>query len=194
MKNKEEIRELIGDKRSNLSMHWVMGESEVAAKKLMALAEFKKAKAVCCYIALPGEVMTQMIIEKCWKDGKKVCVPAFREETKVYGLARFEKNARLAEGLYGVPEPAEAGWMAAGEIDFIVVPGLAFDPAGGRVGHGGGYYDKILHGMRKQVFKAGLAFEFQIMDRVPMETDDVGMDVVVTEKRVLKGAGKVWEV
>jgi len=189
MKTKEEIRQFVGKKRGMLKFDWVQEKSDQAARKLMALPQFMKAEVVCCYITLPGEVMTEMIVEKCWKDGKKVCVPAYRGETKHYDLACFEKNARLAEGLYGVPEPAEAGWVSFAKVDFVVVPGLAFDPSGGRVGHGGGYYDRILGGMRKKVFKAGLCFEFQVLDGVPMNAGDVRMDAVVTEKRVIKSAG-----
>jgi 5-formyltetrahydrofolate cyclo-ligase len=189
MKNKDDIREFISGKRKMLRFEWVMQQSEIAAKKMIALPEFRKAKTVCCYVALPGEVMTQEIIEKCWDGNKKVCVPAFREETKRYELAGFERNARLAEGLYGVPEPAEAGWTACEKVDFIVVPGLAFDASGGRVGHGGGHYDKILQRLRKQAFRAGLAFDFQVLGRVPMETWDVGVDAVITEKRVIRSAG-----
>ncbi|MDD4869785.1 MAG: 5-formyltetrahydrofolate cyclo-ligase [Kiritimatiellae bacterium] len=184
MKNKEELRRLISEQRAKMQPEWTRESSLLAQRMLVALPEFRKALSVCCYMAVSGETETDLIIERCWKNGKKVCVPAFRKEIKAYGLAEFRKDMHVVPGRFGVSEPENPEWKAVDDVDFIVVPGLAFDPQGGRVGHGGGYYDRILEGMKK-VFKAGLAFEFQIFDRVPMLDEDVRMDAVITEKRVL---------
>ena len=189
MRTKEEIRHFIREERARLNKGWIKENSWQAQEKLAALPEFKKAGVVCCYNALPDEVETDLIIEMCWTDGKKVCMPAFRREMNQYGLSELRRDMRLAPGHYGVSEPDEPEWLGVQGVDFIVVPGLAFDPSGGRLGHGGGYYDRIMGGMQKEVFKAGLAFDFQIFKEVPMLAGDVSMDVVVTEKWVFRSVG-----
>jgi 5-formyltetrahydrofolate cyclo-ligase len=185
MKSKEELRRLISKQREKMSPEWIRENSWLAQRMLVALPQFRKASSVCCYMTIEGEIETDLIIEMCWRDGKKVCVPAFHKEMKKYGLAELRKDTSMVQGRFSVPEPEDSEWVTGDDVDFVVVPGLAFDPKGGRVGHGGGYYDRILKGMKKEVFKAALAFEFQIFDSVPMVEEDVGMDAVVTEKRVL---------
>ena len=189
MRSKEEIRNSIREERAKLTKGWVKDNSWRAQQLLVGLPEFKKAKRVCCYLAAPDEVETDMIIEMCWTDGKKVCVPTFRKEMNQYGLSDLCKDTNLVKGKFGIMEPAEPEWLGLDNVDFIIVPGLAFDAFGGRLGHGGGYYDRILKGIDREVFKAGLAFDYQIYERVPMSANDVGMDIVVTEKWVFKSAG-----
>ena len=189
MITKEEIRNFIREERAKLRKEWVKENSRCVQERLAALSEFKKAKRVCCYNALPGEVETDFIVAMCWTDGKDVCVPAFRKGMNQYGLAELRKGMKMEPGHFGVAEPVDLEWVFGESVDIFVVPGLAFDSSGGRVGHGGGYYDMILRGMEKKVFKAGLAFDYQILERIPMLAGDVGMDVVITEKRVFSSAG-----
>jgi 5-formyltetrahydrofolate cyclo-ligase len=93
----------------------------------------------------------------------------------------------MVDGQSRVLEPEVKDWLSVDDVDLVLVPGLAFDSSGGRVGHGRGYYDKTLAQTRTGTpFKVALAFEFQIFDRVPIDPSDVRMDVLVTEKRVIK--------
>lgn len=189
MRTKDDIRRFINEERAKLKKEWVKENSWQVQEKLVALPEFRKAKSVCCYCALPGEVETDLVIEMCWTDGKRMCVPAFRREMNQYGLAELRRDSKMVERHFGVSEPENLEWIDAESVKFFVVPGLAFDSFGGRVGHGGGYYDRILQGVAKEVFKAGLAFDFQIFERIPVSAGDVGMDVVITEKWVFRSAG-----
>jgi 5-formyltetrahydrofolate cyclo-ligase len=199
---KDDIRRGIRKKRRELDPAAAGAASLAAEKALVALPEFAGVSVVCCYCALPGEVDTNWIIEHCWNHAVQICVPAYRSESGDYGVARLDRTSRLVQGKFGVMEPAEKHWIEVAGVDLIAVPGLAFDKHGGRVGHGGGHYDRIMRGdepmaesvrMReggqKRLLKAGLGFDWQVFDLVPMNSDDVRLDVIVTDKRVLRPAG-----
>jgi 5-formyltetrahydrofolate cyclo-ligase len=176
MMTKSEIRTDMRRKRQRI---------DAAETILIALAEFLTARLVCSYMPLPGEMDTHEIVEESWKRGKQVCVPAYRDMEQGYGLARLCRDSEMIEGRFCVMEPARKEWVDISEVDFIVVPGLAFDRFCGRVGHGGGYYDRIMSA-GVVPFMAGLGFDWQVLDLVPMEDDDVRLDAVITDKRVIR--------
>lgn len=184
--NKEKIRGLVRKRRCELDSEWIEEKSFPIQQSLSHLPEFVEADIVSCYLAMPFEVRTDRIIEKCWQEDKTVCVPAFRRSANRYDLTRVEKNTSIVEGPWKIPEPAETAWISSNEVDLIVVPGMAFDPHCGRLGHGGGHYDRIMKNGQDKLFKVGLAFEFQVFDLVPMDERDVCMDAVVTEERVIR--------
>jgi len=187
MRTKDEIRAVIREKRGALDAVWVNDNSGSVERKAAELIEFRKASIVGAYVAMQGEVRTDAVIEQCWQENKQVCVPAYRAETKHYDFVKLDRDARMVVGPSRILEPEEKQWIPADELDLMLVPGVAFDSLGGRVGHGGGHYDRILGRARSGMpFTVGLGFEFQIFDRVPTDESDVRMDVVVTEKRVIR--------
>ena len=104
-------------------------------------------------------------------------------------MAWLAEGEPLAPGRWSVPEPAAPRWVAAEDVDLALVPGLAFDAAGGRLGHGGGYYDRLLARAEPRIAcRAGIAWACQIVDRVPTGPHDVRMDWVVTEKEIRRVA------
>jgi 5-formyltetrahydrofolate cyclo-ligase len=156
------------------------------------LQEFVGAKTVCVYLPMSGEVRTEGLMERCWEEGKAVCVPAFCAPHGRYRLAAMTPDTQIVSGPWRVPEPARTEWVRTEAVDVILVPGLAFDEAGGRIGHGGGHYDRILGGPGgARLFKVGLAFDFQVFGSVPTDGHDVRLNAVVTETRVLRSANKV---
>lgn len=188
-KDKKDLRRLIREKRRDLDPVWIENKSLVVQRELMALPEFDEAEVVCCYLAMPGEVKTDRIIAGCRQKGKMVCVPAFRKDRNRYEPAEMELNTAVVEGPLKAPEPAEQRWVSIKEVDLMVVPGVAFDPSCGRVGHGKGYYDIMMGSRRtakKNLFKVGLTFEFQVFEKVPMSERDVRLDAVITEERAMK--------
>ncbi len=184
--NKKELRMMIGKRREEVDNAWIAEKSKQAQSRIMSLPEFAAAKNVGCYFSMRKEVRTDVFMGECLKLGKCLCVPAFDSVRGVYGLSRVTVGWTVGLGPDNVPEPLDVEWMDRRDVDLIIVPGVAFDGACGRMGHGGGHYDKILHGDFKG-FKVGLAFEFQILDHVPMKKHDVRMDVVITEERTIKG-------
>ena len=183
---KQAIRNLIRARRRELEPAWVRRNSAVIIERVRSLPEFAAARCVGCYMALPREVQTTALLVHCWDTGRQVCVPAFDTAQAAYGMALVERGAEMVPGASGIMEPRVARRVEPADIDFIVVPGLAFDRAGVRLGQGGGHYDRLLAAGR--AFKVGIAFEFQIMDRVPRGEQDVPMNLLVTERDVLRCA------
>ena len=124
---------------------------------------------------------------------KKVCEAVSCVETGGYGLAPVTREARWRVGPHGIREPVDALRMDPGEVDAVVVPGVAFDAYGRRLGHGGGHYDRLLLDMARSrgrsPFRGGLAFDFQMFDRVPVDEWDVPVDAVVTETKEMRALG-----
>jgi len=113
-------------------------------------------------------------------------VPAFRPGTKDYALAWLGAGVKLRPGRMGILEPAPAQWAEPAAVGAVLVPGVAFDRSGGRLGRGGGYYDRLLRGLR--AVKVGVAFEAQLVGVVPAGPTDQRVDWVVTEQGVYPAA------
>ncbi len=187
---KDAARHLTRQRRAALETAWVAESSRAAQERLASLPAFAGASVVFCYLALQGEVQTAWLVAECLRLGKTVGVPCRGGADGGYGVACLEVDTVLRRGPFGLREPAAPRWIPVGDIDLAVVPGLAFDLCGGRVGHGGGHYDRLLGGEAADVamtaLKAGLAFEFQLVDRVETNRFDVDMDWVVTEERCVR--------
>ncbi|MHB8864320.1 MAG: 5-formyltetrahydrofolate cyclo-ligase [Pirellulaceae bacterium] len=156
--------------------------------RLIALPEYPTARTLSIYVATPVEVQTQELISGAWNDGKEVAVPCcIRNELRMFHLSAM---AELAPRTLGILEPrkdlwpSEERWLDVSRIDLFVVPGVAFDSSGGRLGYGKGYYDRLLANARPDAAKIAIAFECQVIDRVPMTARDSFVDCVITEKRV----------
>jgi 5-formyltetrahydrofolate cyclo-ligase len=139
--------------------------------------EWHRASAVCLYSALPSEphLLTP------WPDGKKVSLPRVSgEDLKLHHAHSVEE---LVEGKFGNLEPKANAPKAPFQADFILVPGLAFDPAGGRLGRGAGYYDRLL--TKFEGVRVGVCFSELLVDEVPCESHDIRMDFVVTPEGII---------
>jgi 5-formyltetrahydrofolate cyclo-ligase len=162
--------------------------SRQICRKLAALPEYAAAQTVMLYVDFGPEVRTRHFLEVAGQDGKRLVVPYCVGDD--LGLFLLESIDELTPGTWGILEPkAELRGLAdrtvdPGELDLIVVPGVAFDRRGGRVGHGKGYYDRLLRRVRAGAALVALAFESQLVDEVPMQPHDVFMDKIVTEAAV----------
>ncbi|WP_438444687.1 5-formyltetrahydrofolate cyclo-ligase [Gorillibacterium sp. sgz5001074] len=125
------------------------------------------------------------VAEWCWKQGIPVIVPKTIREPRRLRLHRIQGPELLAPGTWGIPEPlAGAPEADAGDIVAVLVPGVAFDRSGGRLGYGGGYYDRFFAELRqagRKPLKLAPAFEIQLVEEVPMEPHDERMDLIMTE-------------
>ncbi len=184
---KDEIRAEMRRVQSALTPDWIARTSEQVQRNALELEEFRAARVVACYLADTGEVRTNMVLEACWKAGARVCVPAYRAESREYRWAFMEKNTRLKPGPWQILEPENPGQADDARIDFAVVPGVAFDRQGNRLGHGRGFYDRLLAGLAgPATFKLGFAFSCQVVEAVPALPHDVVMDAVATEADVFR--------
>ena len=155
--------------------------SEAIQRRLIAEDWWAAASGVGLYRSTANEPSTEALLADLLERGARVAVPMRRGETYVWGWVG--PDTRWRKGPHGIPEPAEAEWVPNGELRVIVVPGLAFDAQGGRLGHGGGHFDRLL--ASGDAFRVGLCFENRLVKAVPMESHDVRMDAVATEKRTI---------
>jgi len=156
-------------------------------KRLKSLDEFSGAESVLFYLSLPDEVDTEKMIKESIRIGKKVLVPVTdtgKRTIKPSWLKNYEKE--LEPGPYGILEPKSECRRIAGneEVKLVIVPGIAFDRSGARLGFGAGFYDRFLKGFGHGA-SVGLAFDFQITPRLPRGPHDVPMDIIVTPNRVI---------
>ncbi len=178
---KTEQRERLKAIRRNMSLEEISQKSKDITTNFCSLPEFRAAENVFIYISLPKEATTEGIIQKCHRLGKRVLVPV--TEGGRISLCTLEADAELCTGSFGISEPKKKKpWQ--GRIDVAVIPGLGFDVTGGRMGFGKGCYDGFL--AENPTVKIGLAFEAQTKEKIITEAHDVPMDIIVTEKGVLR--------
>lgn len=178
---KQILRKCITEQKNAYSRETLDELSSQAMVRLEKCDFFKKAHCIALYHAIPGEVQTHTFIEK-WKEKKRILLPVIIGDTlklKVY--AGIES---LTAGSFGILEPdRNAPGVHPREVELIVIPGLAFDRKGNRMGRGKGYYDRMLTEITAT--KIGLCFDFQLVDEVPTESFDQTMDVIVTDHELI---------
>ena len=168
--------------------------SRLICEKFAALDEYAAARTVMFYVDVRSEVRTRPLLLSALEHGKRVVVPYCIDE--VLELFLLEGMKELDVGTLGISEPKTELRSRADrkvdvlQLDLIMVPGVAFDRRGGRVGHGKAYYDKLLARARRDTPLVALAFECQLFPHVPTEPHDVFMDKVITEKAVYPGIGR----
>lgn len=185
---KDDIRNGIRAKRNGLDPAWIRQASSEIQRMAASLEEFRAAGLVSCYLASDTEVQTDEIVTKCHQAGKTVCVPRFNHETRNYQWSILTSETAVVPGPCGIRQPSTLTALAPNStIHLILVPGLAFDADGRRIGYGGGTYDRLLSAPDVPVrFSVGLAFEFQVVDKVPCEPHDMTVDAVLTETRLIR--------
>ncbi len=177
---KEPLRTSIFRERRALSGAICRQKSREIAVRLFASRGFASARCVHCYLATPTEVQTDDIIRESLRRKKRVVVPTTGEDGTP-GLC--EMTGPLQVGPLGILQPAPCHPVPVGEVDLWIVPGVGFGRDGGRLGRGGGFYDRLL--ARTDGIVIGLAFDFQVLDRVPTEPQDRFVDYVITESETI---------
>lgn len=184
--SKKAIRKLIEDRRASLDEGDKRIMDENIFSRLIDHNLFKDAKSIFIYVSFDGEIDTHNIIEYALKEGKVVCVPKIFTKAEGMHLMKIDSLLSLTPGYYGILEPpAESERMTLDEIDLIIMPGVAFDVNGGRVGYGGGFYDRLLAGRNIQSAKIALAYRFQVFDKVPSDKWDEKIDIIITEDNII---------
>ncbi|MEM2874466.1 MAG: 5-formyltetrahydrofolate cyclo-ligase [Candidatus Hadarchaeales archaeon] len=192
--DKRSIRDKIREIREGLPEEDVIERSRKIAETLLSLPEFSSSARVALYVSKPGsgEVETADLIEECLRRGKRVLVPYVERESKRISLAEIgDPKRQLIPGAFGIPEPIRQlrKPFSPGDVDLVVVPGIAFDLGGNRLGHGLGYYDRLLREISSANPKCrfvGLAYDFQVLNRIPSTSGDVPVHVIVTETRTIR--------
>lgn len=179
--NKKELRSLMRRRAAGMAPEEEMRLSQSIWQQVETLEEFTAARCILTYMSLPGEVLSQPFIEK-WARVKRFAIPLVCGEGRL-SLRQYDPS-RLQEGYRGILEPSpEAIIIRPDEIDFAIVPGVAFAAGKGgviRLGRGGGYYDRLLPLLHCPKF--GVAYSFRLLESLPSDPWDATLDGVVTER------------
>lgn len=178
---KQIIRERIITLLRNQEKEKRLSKSLAILGKFFQLQEFNNSLTILFYAAFAGEVDTFEMIKRALNLGKKICLPKIVEDKKdiIPTLVDDLKNG-LENGHYGIKQTKNSKILDMKNIDMIVVPGIAFDKNNNRLGRGGGYYDRFLKRAPLDIPTIGLAFDFQIVDNLPLNEYDVSVNRVLT--------------
>lgn len=182
---KDQVRRKFKQLRNDLSKSEVLEKSSKIKEKLFKLDAFRDASTILFYVSYGNEVFTHDMIKECLAAGKKIVVPISNKKNRSLILSELRNWDDLEIGSYGILEPRKEciKKFSIGEIDLIVVPGVAFDKNGNRIGHGKGYYDNLLK--NSKCVSIGLAFEMQIVDGISIDENDIPVDIVITNKEII---------
>jgi 5-formyltetrahydrofolate cyclo-ligase len=185
--SKDELRKRTLQSRRTLSRSKVVEMSGKVTSNVMSLREFKDAKRIASYVATEDEVETAQLIEQAISLGKEVFVPAMDATSNGLKFIKIRSLGDLGAGRFGILEPKDRSGthVKLGETDLTLVPLVAWDDRGHRIGYGKGFFDRAL-AERASSVAIGLAFESQLVSRVPEGPKDVRLDIVVTEKRITR--------
>lgn len=140
------------------------------------------------YLSSSQEIPTRYVTRELWNAARDVCVPTWDALSKTYTLCAFAPGMEIVKGPCGIREPAQRIPVLTWDVDAFIIPGLAFDMYGARVGFGAGYYDRILSKARKSAKLIAFCHDWQVVEdqQIPQEPHDIRMNWIVTEKRVIK--------
>lgn len=174
--DKKALRAHIRQIKLALSQETICSVSKNLTEQFLAHPLYRQAKTIYGYLPYNQEIRTWGLLEQALKDGKQVAVP------KVYGeemrFILLDDLNKVAPGYAGIPEPVEDGPVAADPTALVLMPGLAFDREGHRMGYGGGFYDRFLAEQPNHPTIA-LCYEFQLLEHIPTEEFDIPVDCVL---------------
>lgn len=191
---KARCRRKVREALSGLTVTDVEARSLRIRGHLLELGEYKAAESVMIFVPMDRpagepEVDLQPLAESAWRMGKTVLVPRVDWTRREMDAVETESLDRLVTGRYGLREPADGPVRRPEEIDLIILPGLAYDRCGRRLGRGGGYYDRFLARPGVRATTCGVAMAGQVLDEVPTGQYDRPVDVLITDEGVLRFDG-----
>ena len=188
LEEKNKLRRDLLEKRRTLAQSLQEEKSDLILKTLLSEEAFAEASSVALYFPINGEVDTRGIFRKCVELEKKVFFPKTRGSDLVF--LRTRNIEELSPGTFLVPEPPEDAECArSDELDLVLVPGVAFDLSGNRIGYGKGFYDRFLKDIPRHI-RFGLAYRFQVLESVPSHETDVKTGRIITEDGAIDCLGE----
>lgn len=172
--------------------------SAIICRHVIELPEYQSARTVLWYLHCRSEVRTLPAVLAQLPSEKRIAIPFCTQDEKgqpCLGLWHLQDIGELQAGMWGILEPPPVRWtesaktIAPEELDLLMVPGVAFDCRGGRLGNGAGYYDRLLPKVRSDATLVGVCYQAQILPQIVCEPHDVAMDMVITEQAVYQGRG-----
>lgn len=177
MSNKNELRDLA--RKLNIEHQAETDNGHVFP--IIDSMEFLSARVVAIYLSVSTEPNTSAIIEKAFEKNKRVAIPIFNSQQKIYDWCELTPTTKIIVGKYGIKESESFLSINPLDIDVCYVPGLLFDKRGVRLGHGGGFYDRLLLKLSSNAKIIGLAFPWQLVEELPAESHDILCHKVITK-------------
>ena len=174
--DKAAVRLMIRQKKRAMTEPEIQAESAILTERFMRLPEYRRASVLYGYISYNQEVRTRAILEQAFRDGKRVAVPRIRDGKMEF--LYIQNLDDLKPGYGGIPEPV-AGEIATEKTALVLVPGLAFDKHGHRIGYGGGFYDRFL-AAEPEHSTVALCYAFQVLPHLNTEETDIPVDLVIS--------------
>jgi 5-formyltetrahydrofolate cyclo-ligase len=187
-KTKADIRKEIAAAIGKLSVDELAERTSLIENRLFEFANFLEAKIALLYIDNQNEVKSSGIIRRTFDQNKIVVLPLVKTDTKKFKLFKIDDFAKdLKTGQNGIlqPDPGKCRTVPIDCIDIAIIPGIAFDEKGGRIGSGDGYYDRLIPHLPVTTRKVALALDNQIIPQVPIESHDKHVDIIITDKRII---------
>jgi 5-formyltetrahydrofolate cyclo-ligase len=187
---KQYIRRSIRAVRRGLSEAERLARSHRIWERVIALPCYQQARIVLGYMAFDHEVLTDGLMQQAMASGKQIVLPmvqADREGMTLYAIEDLEHD--VVSGYRGIlePRPRHTRAVEPEALELVLLPGVAFDLRGGRLGFGAGFYDRLLSRLPRDIPTVGLAFDFQVIPRLPSQPHDIMLDAIVTERGVIWG-------
>ncbi|GBE06145.1 putative 5-formyltetrahydrofolate cyclo-ligase [bacterium BMS3Abin10] len=189
---KRSVREVLLKKRDSINPVEKREKEKEIRRRLYRQSDFKKAKRVLFYVSFKSEVDTMLCLKHAFDINKRVVLPRVNGRKDKLDLYEIQALSDLESGFIGILEPdiRKGRETKLKDIDLVIIPGAGFDDRGSRLGYGHGYYDKLLSGADRHIRTIALAFEEQVVPDIPTEAHDIGIDRIVTEKRIINCTGK----
>ena len=182
--DKKSIRKAIIIQRDLINNKSKIAMDSKIKDKLKESSFYKDSKNIFIYIGFGSEIDTAKYIEEFLEEGKNIFVPRTDMKKRVMEAVKIDSLEELSINSSGILEPSrESEAISKNDIDLVILPGVAFDISGGRIGYGGGYYDKYLEGIDSDIVKVAITYDFQVLDEVPFEEHDIKADYIITECR-----------
>ncbi|GGE24170.1 5-formyltetrahydrofolate cyclo-ligase [Marinithermofilum abyssi] len=187
---KRQLRQRMLEKRRQLSDERIAKESHAVCESIKMEGDYRKARVVFAYIPFRNELDIRPLLKDAWNQGKRIVVPKSDPRSRKMTLIEIFHLQELEPGAYGILEPPEVPERIVGpkEVDLAVVPLVAFDLSGYRLGYGGGYYDHFFARAGDHLVRMGVAYSFQQAASVFPEKHDQPLHIVVTPERVWRFA------
>lgn len=181
MPSKKILRQHIRQKRQSLSQHEVTQYSSEICHRIIASKVYKNAACIGCYIAFQNEVDLTTLIQHAWQNQKTVCIPVVTSDAHMT-FHLYTKETFLKSGKFGIPEPQHEKLIEPQQIDLLLVPLVAFDEKGNRLGQGCGFYDRYLEIAPQNTVTIGVGYELQKVNELPIDPWDIRLNKIISEK------------
>jgi 5-formyltetrahydrofolate cyclo-ligase len=182
-KQKTKLRNAILEKRNRLTAAYRTETSHTISTSLLGLDSFQQSTVIAAYISFGSEFQTDTVLDAALRLGKTIVLPKIEPVGRTLSFRTFSgKFDELLRGRWGIPEPdpEKSESMDYSQIEFIIVPGVAFSEQGFRLGYGGGYYDSFISQLPKSSVTVAPTFPIQVLPEVPLEAHDLKVDMLIT--------------